>query len=243
MVTRGALVVDGGQFSPGREGVDAFRHRPPHPAGTGEVLRRRRVIHPSVVGRGDHALDVTSLLGNLEVGAVQGGDGFVGALLHPCPEGLGAGDLVGRIGVEDRHGLLDAGSRTDALGGFALQLLDAGEFLLAPLVGLGEVHSGADELARSKTVTVDADGVGLGGERSDLGSESLCGATEVGLGSVDALGKFRPHGVGQVVGGSPLEVVVKKATVAGPGGDLFDEKVHLTDGGRDTGIDRGALGL
>ena len=195
------------------------------------------------MGRGDHALDVTGLLGNLEVGAVQGRDGFVGALLHPCPEGLDAGDLVSRIGVEDRHGLLDAGSWTDAFGGLALQLLDAGEFLLAPLVGLGEVDSGADELTRSETVTVDADGVGLGGERSDLGGEGLCGATEVGLGGVDALSKFRLHGVGQVVGGGPLEVVVKESTVAGPGGDLLDEKVHLTDGGRDTGIDRGALGL
>jgi hypothetical protein len=39
-------------------------------------------------------LDVPSLLGYLEVSAVQGGNRFVGALLHPDFEGRSAGELA-----------------------------------------------------------------------------------------------------------------------------------------------------
>ena len=75
-----ALVVDGGHLAPGGERVDALRHRPPHPAGAAEVLARPGVVDAAVGGRRDAALDPPDLLGDVEVGAVQLGDGPVGQL-------------------------------------------------------------------------------------------------------------------------------------------------------------------
>ena len=57
MMTRHALVIDGGHLLPGGEGVDARRHGPPHPARAGEVLGRVGVVDAAVVGRRDAALD------------------------------------------------------------------------------------------------------------------------------------------------------------------------------------------
>ena len=149
--------------------TDAVGHRPPHAAGTGGVIGWRGVVDAAVVGGSDHALDVPSLLGYLEVSAVQGGDRLVGALLYPDFEGRSAGDLVGGVGVEDGHGLLDARSRADALSCLALQLFDAGELLLSPFVSFSEVDGGADELAGGQSIAVDADGVGFGGQWGNLG--------------------------------------------------------------------------
>ena len=189
-------MVDGGEFSPRGEGVDAVGHRPPHAAGTGGVIGWRGVVDAAVVGGSDHALDVPSLLGYLEVSAVQGGDRFVGALLHPDFEGRSAGDLVGGVGVEDGHGLLDARSRADALSCLALHLFDAGELLLSPFVSFSEVDGGADELAGGQSIAVDADGVGFGGQWGNLGREGLGGATEIPLGRVDTFGECGCHSVG-----------------------------------------------
>ena len=71
------------------------RHRPPHPARTGEVLARPGVVDAAVAGRREAALDAADLLGDVEVGAVQLVDRLVGQRLHPVAEGLLAGDAGG----------------------------------------------------------------------------------------------------------------------------------------------------
>src|SRR5690606_3415950 len=98
---------DGGHLTPGGERVDALRHRPPHAPRTGEILTRAGVVDDAVAGRGDTALNPAHRLRDVEVRAVQVGDGGVGELLHPLPEGVLASDVAGRVGVEHRHRLVD----------------------------------------------------------------------------------------------------------------------------------------
>jgi len=79
------------------------------------------------------------------MGVAEVRHGLVGLGLHPLAQGVGAVDLVGGVGVQNGHGLGDAGPGPDALGRLVLQLDDASELLLAPFVGLGEVDRRSQE--------------------------------------------------------------------------------------------------
>src|SRR5437899_12753666 len=95
-----ALVVDGGHLAPGGELRDVLRHRPPHPARSGEVLAGAGVVDRAVGGRGEAALDAPYRVGDVEVGTGEVAHGLVGERLHPLAERLFAGDPPVRVGVE-----------------------------------------------------------------------------------------------------------------------------------------------
>ena len=82
-MARDALVVDGRLLPPGVERGDLRRHRPPHAPRPAEVVARRRVVDPAVLGRRDPALQASQLVGDVEVRAVERLDRGVRGLLHP----------------------------------------------------------------------------------------------------------------------------------------------------------------
>src|SRR5215211_5488316 len=86
MMTRYALVVDGGDFLPGGECVDPLGHRPPHLPWPREVLGWVGVVDGAVVGRSDTALDLLDRVRDVEVLAGQVSDGLVSKVLHPGTE-------------------------------------------------------------------------------------------------------------------------------------------------------------
>src|SRR6266542_1344785 len=86
MVAGHAFVVDRGYLTPRGERRDSLRYRPPHAARSGEVLARTGVVDGAVGGRREQALDAPDLFGDLEMRAVQLGDGLVGEGLHPVAE-------------------------------------------------------------------------------------------------------------------------------------------------------------
>ena len=145
MMAGDALVVDGRQLAPGTELGEALGHRPPHPTRTAEVLGRPCVVDAAHLGRGDHALDGTYRLGDVEVRAGQVGDDLVGLALHPRLELIGAVQLVSGVGIQDGDGLLDGGAGLDLLGHGLHLVGDTGQFLLPPRIGLLEIDGGAQE--------------------------------------------------------------------------------------------------
>ena len=110
-----ALVVDGRQLPPRVERGDPRRDAPPHPARTREVVGGRGVVDAARLGGRDHRFDASQRLGDVEVDAVQFGDGLIRLGLHPGAQGVRALDLAGRVGVQDGDGVGDARARTGDL--------------------------------------------------------------------------------------------------------------------------------
>src|SRR5262249_50308367 len=136
VMTRHTLVVDGGHLLPGGEGVDALRYGPPHAARPGEVLARAGVVDATVRCGREAALDAADRLRNVEVLAVQLGQGPVGELLHPVPERLLALDPAGRVGLERRDRVMPRSTGDDLVADSGHLGLDAGQLGEAPMVGL-----------------------------------------------------------------------------------------------------------
>src|SRR5687768_17435265 len=141
-----ALVVDGGYFLPGREGVDPLRHRPPHLPWSREVLGWVGVIDGAVVSRSDTALDSLDGVRDVEVLPGQVGYGLISKVLHPCPEGVGTLDAAGRIRIQRRVRCLDVRLTHEVFGNGTLGLLDAMQFLESPLIRLFEVDDRPEEI-------------------------------------------------------------------------------------------------
>ena len=155
-----ALVEDGRGLLPGRELLDALGHRPPHPARSGEVLARPRVVDAAVLGRRDPALQLADRARRCRSARRQRGDRAVGQLLHPLPQAVGAVDAPvaeSASSAATASSTVPAGddgrSATSALLG-----LDPLQLLQAPRVGLVQIHPGAEEVAARDGVRVTADG-------------------------------------------------------------------------------------
>jgi hypothetical protein len=78
------------------------------------------------------------------VRAPELGDGVVGQLLHPALQGVGAGDLIARVVVEQVGDLVRRGTGPDPLADLLQLGLDAEELRPPPRVGLLEVDGGAE---------------------------------------------------------------------------------------------------
>src|SRR4029450_12986676 len=100
VMTRYALVVDGGDFLPSGEGVDPLRHRPPHLPGPREVLGWVGVVDGAVVGRSDAALNPFDRVRDIEVLAGEVCDGSVSEVLHPGAERFRTLDAASRVRIE-----------------------------------------------------------------------------------------------------------------------------------------------
>ena len=163
-----ALVVTDRHLAPQREACLAER-RVPGAARAAEVLRRARVVHRRrATRRGDHRLDALHRLGDVEVHAVELGDGAVQQLLVPALERVDALDGARRVGLEVLDDGVDVGAGDDALRDLAHRALDAVQLVPPPRVGLVEVELDAVEVLRVQRVALAPHGVVLGRVRRVL---------------------------------------------------------------------------
>jgi hypothetical protein len=167
VMTRHALVVDGGGLGPGVELGVARRYVPPHAARSGHVLAGTRVVDAARPGGRDPALDPVQRLGDVEMGPGQVRDGGVREVLHPGLQGVGAVQDPGRVGVQGPAGGLDrrpavvAVVVVDPTGDLLLLGDDLPQPLDAPGVGLLGVDLGAQRGPAAQGVDLGADGVRL----------------------------------------------------------------------------------
>ena len=167
-MSRHPLVEHRGGLLPGVEGVHPQRHRPPHPARPGQILRRAGVVDAAGVGRCDAALQLTQWFGDVEVRVGQRFHRTVGQLLHPPCQRLGAVDQVAALAVEAPQGLGRGGAGIQPIGDGVLLCDDAAQQLQSPLVGLVEVDRGAEEAAGQHPVGLASAAVGVAGVRPDV---------------------------------------------------------------------------
>src|SRR5215218_10591976 len=147
MMTRYALVVDGGDFLPGGECVDPLGHRPPHLPWPREVLGWVGVVDGAVVGRSDTALDLLDRVRDVEVLAGQVSDSLVSKVLHPGSERFCTLEAAGGVRIESRVRRLDVGLANEVSCNGPLGLLDSMQFLESPLIGLIEVDHRPEKIA------------------------------------------------------------------------------------------------
>ncbi len=232
-----ALVVGGGDLTPQREPLLAGGGVP-GAAGPGEVLRGARVVHRRrATGGCDHGLDPPHRRGDVEVGAVEVGDGRVHQLLQPVAQGVLAVDHEVALGLEPGDGLVDRRTRSDA-GALGDHVgLDPSELVPPPLVGLGQVHLGPEEPARQHRVAVGSHRVGLGGG-GGVGHAQVLGEVAVGhrrrhRGLVEVGAQGRAHALDAVgAAGQRLEER-GLLPVAAPHRGLFGRFERLPAGGHD----------
>ncbi len=264
VVTRHALVVDGRDLLPGRERVEALRHRPPHATRAGEVLTRPGVVDAPVGRRRDAALDTPYRLWNVEVGALQFTDRTVGQLLHPVAEGLLALDPAGGVGVERGDRLVNGSPGHDLVGDRSHIGLDPRELLETPRIGLLQVDRGPEEVPRLELIALAPDGLLVAAQRRQLlpqesrvvdrcPSRRLGGAVEVGRdricqvpGPLDPPHQSRPEVV--AIGGNPdvallgdLEYLLARADMSVLG-RLRERVARLGERGRHGGHPGGDVG-
>ena len=162
------FVVADRHLAPEREARLAERGVP-GASGSREVLGRAGVVHRGgAAGRRDHRLHPLHGLGDVEVRAVELGDGGVEQLLVPPPELVDALDGAVRVGLEVLDHLVDGGAGEDPLRDRTHRVLDPVELLPAPGVRLVEVEVDAVEVARVQRVALASDRVVLGGVRRVL---------------------------------------------------------------------------
>ena len=144
----------------------------------------------------------------------------VGEPLHPGLERVRALQLARGVGVQDRLGLPNRGSRLDLLRHEFLFGDDPVQLVHAPRVGLFEVDGGAQEFARGQGVAIPADGVPLG-----CGGQQFA-AQEVHQGPVGRPGGFgaRPQAFGQF-GREAAAVVVGRRAQRSVGRQRCEETV------------------
>ncbi len=230
VMSRHALVVDGGQLAPGVELVDALGHRPPHATRTREVIGGTGVVDAALVGRRDHALQSADRVGDVEVRASEFFDRTVAGLLHPLLQRFGAVELAGGVGLQEGDGLLDRGAGLDLVRDRLLLGDHARELLDAPFVRLVEVDRGAEEAAGLQRVELAADRVLVARGRGELGAEEpgelvvrdACGVRVVGEVAGEGCRKLPVRGCG--VSGEGREEPV----LVGVARDLRDHFEHLT---------------
>src|SRR5829696_4761271 len=166
-----ALVVADRHLAPEWEACLAER-RVPGPAGPGEVLRRARVVHRRrAAGRGDHGLDPLDRVGDVEVDAVELGDGRVEQVLQPPPELVDAFDGARRVGLEVLDHGVERLAGQDALGHLAHGAFDAVQLVPAPRVSLGELELHPVEDPGEQPVPLGADRIAFDGVRRVLVGE------------------------------------------------------------------------
>ena len=153
-----AFVVADRDLAPEREAGLAER-RVPRPPRTGEVFARAGVVHGRrAAGRCDHGLATTDRLGDVEVDAVERGDGGVDQLLVPALEGVDAFDDPGRVRLERGRSLRSSdGTRSDLVAHLCHPVLDAVQLVPPELVGVLEIEVGAGEIAGRQGVALPAD--------------------------------------------------------------------------------------
>ena len=157
-----ALVVRGGHLGPERKPGLPFGRVPgaPRPA---EVRRRCRVVHRRRGARGRlPALDAVERLGDVEVRAVEIGDGPIGELLEVREQVVDALDAARGVVAEHRHRAIETGAGIDPLGGHGHLGLDAVQLVPAPGVDLLGVAVHAEPPPDADGVELAADRVGLG---------------------------------------------------------------------------------
>src|SRR5579859_3690403 len=159
MMAGHSLVVAGAHFAPQRERGLPLR-RVPRAARPGEVLARARVVHRGRAARWrDHGLAPAQWRRDVEVGAVELGDGPVDELLIPTLERVDTFDGARRVMVEVIGDRRDALSGQYPLGYCAHALLDAVQLFPTPRVGLVEIELDAAVDAGEQRVAVAADGI------------------------------------------------------------------------------------
>ena len=119
--------------------------------------------------------------------AVQLGDDPVGQLLHPVPEGVGAGDLPVQVGVQRGARGGDVGAAEQVARDGALLGLDPVQLGEAPLVGLLQIDHRTEEVARLELVLLPADRVDLAGPGCQLVGQPVGEPRERGAGATRGL--------------------------------------------------------
>ena len=189
VMTRHALVMDGGELLPRVEGVLASRHGPPHAARTREVLRRTGVKDPTGTRRIDEALNRLCLLRNIELRAIQLRDDAVRRRLHPRDELLAAVQRVALLAVELAHrGAWGAFGAVQLVRDLFLLRADFGDAIQAPLIGLVQIHGVAHKELGETLVALAAHRVMSRGLRLQLGRQPGGELLEGALGTLDLWG-------------------------------------------------------
>lgn len=111
--------------------------------------------------------------GNIEVRAVELGDGLIGHALHPLAQRVPPGDPARRVGVQCGNGLADRAARHDLVGRALQLVLNPDDLGPAPGVSLRRVDHGTEEVPRGQREPLPARRVVSWREREQFGPQEL----------------------------------------------------------------------